>query len=305
MTRSVDILGLGCTAVDELLYVDAYPAADTKAPVRRRQRQCGGLTATALVAAARLGAHCAYAGTLGNDELSDAVLEQFRQAGIDVAHVCRRSDARPIQSFVIVDERRGTRAILFDRNAVIGAAPDWPPGEVIRAAKVLYVDQYGIEGMIRAAAIARDAKVAVVADLEGAEHPRFAELLALVDHLILSHDFAAAITGQRTPDAAVRALWGPGRKMVAVTCGREGCWYATGDRPPRHQPAFAVEAVDTTGCGDVFHGAYAAALVRELAIPAALRFASAAAALKATRCGGQAGIPAWSEVEVLLETNPL
>jgi sugar/nucleoside kinase (ribokinase family) len=70
MTKTIDILGLGYTAVDELVYVDAYPAADAKAPIRRRERQCGGLSATALVAAARMGCRCAYAGILGYDEHS-------------------------------------------------------------------------------------------------------------------------------------------------------------------------------------------------------------------------------------------
>ena len=84
MQKRIDILGLGCTAVDELLYVDAYPAEDGKTPVRRRERQCGGLTATAMVAGARLGCRCTFAGTLGNDEASQFVVERFREEGIDV-----------------------------------------------------------------------------------------------------------------------------------------------------------------------------------------------------------------------------
>lgn len=303
MTPGADILGLGCTAVDELLYVDAYPAADAKTPVRRHQRQCGGLTATALVAAARLGARCAYAGSLGDDELSGIVLQELRSAGVDLSLVRRRPDARPIHSYVIVDQCRQTRAILFDLHAAVGAEPDWPPEEAIRAIRVLFVDHFGAEGMIRAAEIARQAGAAVVADLESAEHPQFSRLMGLVDHLILSLDFVAQLTGAADPAAAVRALSSPGRKLTAVTCGARGYWYAT-DGEPRHEPAFPVRAVDTTGCGDVFHGAYAAALVRGLSIPDSLRFAAAAAALKATRPGGQAGIPSLPEVEALLRGSP-
>src|ERR1700675_968277 len=111
-TAAFDVLGLGCTAVDDLLYVAAYPAVETKVRVRRRERQCGGLTATALVAAARLGSRCAFAGVLGDDEDSRFVLDAFERAGVDLTHVVHRSDARPIRSTIIIDEGQRTRTIL-------------------------------------------------------------------------------------------------------------------------------------------------------------------------------------------------
>ena len=299
MNKTIDILGLGYTAVDELLYVDAYPAADSKMPVRRRRRQCGGLTATALVAAARLGCRCAYAGTLGDDEHSRFVLQRFDDEGIDMTHVRRRPDARPVCSTIIVDQGRQTRTILFDLDGVVGVDSSWPPEDVIRTARVLLVDNCGVEGMIRAARIARDAGIPVVADFESAEDPRFPRLLALADHLILSREFAFKVSGERDPALAARSLWAPDRRAAVVTCGKDGCWYASDQQPgiARHQPALAVEAVDTTGCGDVFHGAYAAALVHGRTVPDAVRFASVAAGLKATRRGGQAGIPTRAVVE--------
>ncbi|MBU4272013.1 MAG: permease [Planctomycetes bacterium] len=299
MHKSFDILGLGSTAVDELLYVDAYPAADAKVPVRRRERHCGGLTATALVAAARMGCRCAYAGTLGDDEQSQFVLQRFREEGIDVTHLRRRPDARPIHSTVIVDQGGQTRTILYDLNGMVGADSNWPQDGLIRAARVLFVDHCGVEGMIRATRVARDARIPVVADFESAEDPLFPELLGLVDHLVLSRDFALEASGQTEPAAAARELWAPERRAVVVTCGREGCWYVTDQQPgvSRRQPALDIEAVDTTGCGDVFHGAYAAALVHGLDVPGAVRFASVAAGLKATRRGGQAGIPTRAAVE--------
>jgi sugar/nucleoside kinase (ribokinase family) len=300
-----DILGLGCVAVDDLLYVPSYPPADAKVRVRRRERQCGGLTATALVAAARLGARCAFAGVLGTDEDSQFVVDCFRREGIDVRNLLRRPDARPIHSTIIVDESRLTRNIFFDLTGSVGAAPDFPPAEVIRAARILYVDHYGIEGMTRAAQIARAAAIPVVADLERNEWPGFDDLLALVDHLIVSRDFATRLTGTTDPAIALSRLWTAQRQVVAITYGPEGCWYLEAADPnrARHQPAFAVRAVDPTGCGDVFHGAYAAALVRGLDVAARLRFATAAAALKATQAGGQAGIPTRAATEAFLQAR--
>lgn len=302
MAPAVDILGIGCVAVDDLLYVGRYPAPDGKVRVERRERHCGGLTATALVAASRLGARCSYAMTLGDDELSRFVLGRFRQEGVDVRHVRKRAEARPIHSIIVVDETRHTRAIFYDLEGFAGPVPEWPEEAVLQAARVLFVDHLGVPGMLRAARIARAAGIPVVADFEDDREAGFAELLALVDHLILSQDFACRLTGQAEAAAAARALWRPDRQAVVVTGGDQGSWHVSAEEPDqvRHQPAFPVDVVDTNGCGDVFHGAYAAGLVHGLEIEGRIRLAAAAAALKATRRGGQAGIPARSAVEAFL-----
>jgi sugar/nucleoside kinase (ribokinase family) len=302
MTARFDVLGLGCVAVDDLLYVPAYPPPDSKVQVSRRERQCGGLTATALVAAARLGSTCCYAATLGQDDLSAWVVNRLTEEDVNVTYLRRQEGARPIHSTIIVDEGRQTRTIFYDLHGVQGAQPDWPPEEVIRSAGVLFVDHFGIEGMVRAVRVARAAGIPVVADFERDDMAGFADLLALVDHVILSHDFAAKLTGEVHPGGAASKLWTATRRAVVITVGAEGCWYRGGVQPdaPRHQPAFAVRAADTTGCGDVFHGAYASALARGLDLTERVRFASAAAALKATRRGGQAGIPTRALVETFL-----
>lgn len=132
--------------------------------------------------------------------------------------------------------------------------------------------------------------------------PQFSELLALVDHLIVSLAFAKKLTGEAEPAVAARKLWRDDRRAVVVTCGADGCWHvdAASVSRPCHQPAYRVQVVDTTGCGDVFHGAYATGLVRGLPLLERIRFASAAAALKATQYGGQAGIPSRTAVEEFL-----
>jgi sugar/nucleoside kinase (ribokinase family) len=300
--KPYDVLGLGCVAIDDLLYVAEYPPPEAKVPVRRRDRQCGGLTATALVAAARLGSECVYAGTLGNDALSQFVSECLAREGIDVGFIKHIDGARPIHSIIIVDEGQLTRTIFYDLQGAHGAQIDWPGEELIRAARVLFVDHFGVEGMTRAAHIARDAGIPVVADFEKHPGEGFDQLCGLVTHLIVSADFARQMTGESDPVAAVRRLALPGRVCV-VTCGAEGAWYAQGhdgDRP-QHQRAFAVPVVDTTGCGDVFHGAFASALARGEALPECVSFAAAAAALKATERGGQAGIPTRQAVLSLLK----
>ncbi len=297
-----DIIGVGSVAVDDLLYVAEYPPPDSKTRVLRRVRQCGGLTGTALVAAARAGARCCFAGVVGTDELSDTVAEQLERMGVSTRWMARAPAARVIHSVIVVEQRRQTRTIFYDLEGALGALPDWPPEEAILSARALYVDHLDCARSLRAARLASSAGIPVIADFEYVSAPEFEELLGLVNHLILPAAFAAELSGEDDPAAAARALWSERRALVAVTCGVDGVWWVERDAPEAawHQPAFPVETVDTTGCGDVFHGAYAAALAHGLDAPERIRFAAAAAALKATAPGGQAGIPSRADVEAFL-----
>jgi sulfofructose kinase len=294
MSPKFDVLALGAVAVDDLFYIESYPGPDEKTPILRRDRQCGGMSAIAAITASRLGCKCAYAGVLGRDELSDFAIGQMRREGVNLRHLARRDGVRTIHSIIMIDSNAGTRNIFYDLRGVLGAARNWPPAEVIRSARVLFVDWFSVLGMIRAARIARRAGIPVVADFEQSGSPGFATLLSLADHLIISEAFATKLTGLSDPRRAVVKLWTGQQQLVAVTCGANGCFFVAGDKPSAvcHQPAFKVKVVDTTGCGDVFHGAYAGALARGLSAPDRIRFAAAAAALKAGKSGGaQRGIP--------------
>lgn len=301
-----DVLGLGCVAVDDLLYAPSYPAADSKLRILRRERQGGGLTATALVAAARLGAHCGYAGQLGFDEFSEFAIQVFAREGVDVSWAPRTDDARVIPSVIVVAEDTGSRTILYHAEGRIGAHETLPPAGLIAASRVLFIDHYGVAGGRRAAAIARAAGRPVVADFEAVDPAPLGGLMHLVDHLIVSRGFAERATRFPNPADAARALWRDHRAVVVVTCGEAGAWVVSIRHPgvARHFPAYQTETVDTTGCGDVFHGAYAAALAAGLEIDERLRFAAAAAALKAARRGGQFGIPDRAAVMSFLAEAP-
>jgi len=298
--KAFDVLGIGVVAVDELLYVDRYPAAEEKVRVLARRRQCGGLTGTALVAAARLGARSGYIGTLGtDDELSELVRRQFEREGISLAACIARADARPYHSTIIVARRPVSRTIFSHLDGYAGADPVRPDADVIRSAAVLLVDHHAMAGTRRAAEIARAAGVAVVADFERHGGEGCDELVPLVDHLVVPERFAKELTGADSAEEAVKRLWTHERQAVVVTCGARGCWYCDASLAgsPRHQPAAAGEVVDTTGCGDVFHGAYCAGLAEGQTLDQRIRLAAAAAAIKATQEGGQAGIPRRESVD--------
>src|SRR5262249_33755902 len=121
MNKKWDILGLGIATVDDLLYVSSFPAPDTKTQILHSERHGGGLTATALVAAARLGARCGYAGVTGHDEFSMFIEQDLAREGIDTSLIVRRADAEPIHAVIIVDQTAHTRTILFTASARAGA----------------------------------------------------------------------------------------------------------------------------------------------------------------------------------------
>jgi len=283
----IEILGLGCIAVDDFLYVSKYPPTDSKIKVNRRQRRLGGLTAVALVAASQLGAHCAYGGTIGEDDLSQYCIDELEQADIALDWMRQLAEVNPIHSTVVVDESDASRTVFFSTKGVVELPGDWPDITALDSLKVLLVDHFSVEAQVRAAALARERGIAVVADLENNEVPGFERLLSLCDHLILSWPFCKCLTGCEDPQQAIVSLWQSDRAVVTVTCGRDGAFFLTEDvngRPTsvQHLKAFEVETVDTTGCGDVFHGGYAAGLASGRSIVESLRIASAAAALRAT-----------------------
>ena len=299
---TIDVLGLGAVAVDDLLYVDRYPPAESKVRVSRRERQCGGQTGTALVAAARFGANSSYAGLLGEDSLSQEVLANFAREGVGTCWAPLSADACPAHSTIIVDETAKTRTIFAFVAGRLGAALRAPEASIVQASRVLLIDHHGIEGNFRAAKLAREVDHPVVADFERPGEGPFEELLEVVDHLIVSARFATDVTGKSDPAKAAAALATSQRRLVGVTCGAEGCFYWLHDEPGKvhHQPAYPIEAADTTGCGDVFHGVYAAALSQGMLPEECIRQATAAAALKAAQRGGQSGIPRRDAIEHFL-----
>jgi sulfofructose kinase len=300
-----DALGLGSATIDDFLYIDHFPQADSKQQALRAERYGGGLTATALVAVARLGKRAAFAGRMGRDDASRWVVDDLARDGVDVSAVVYDDDARPIQAWIIVEAPpRSTRTILYTVPEHHGAHPAQPGDDLICAARCLMVDDFGMVGHIRAARLARAAGIPVVGDFERPQTPGLPDLLPLVDHLIVSQRFALTATGATTPAEAALALFQPvpDRALACVTAGDAGSWYTTDGRTLQHQPTFPVEAVDTTGCGDVFHGAYMVALIDGLPVEQRIRFAAAAAALKATRSGGRLGIPTRAAVEKFMSS---
>jgi sulfofructose kinase len=303
MSTAWDLLGFGVVAVDDLIYVDHYPAPGTKLQILAQRREGGGLAATALVAASRLGARSAYAGVLGDDELSRFSLQELTREGVDCTPVLRRTQARPIHSMVIVDRSTAQRTILYTTEGYTQRRPEEITDELVAKCRVLFVDHLTLEGGLRAVELAHVHGIPIVGDIEGVNWPGIWDLMHQIDHLIVGVDLAERVTGENEPEDMVRAFSENGRACAVVTAGERGCWYAEHGGTVRHHPAFKVQVVDTTGCGDVFHGTYAASLAQGEPVDTAVQIATAAAGIKATQPGGRAGIPSRATIDRFLREH--
>ncbi|MFD2415515.1 PfkB family carbohydrate kinase [Amycolatopsis pigmentata] len=274
----------GAAAVDEILFV-AGTLGDGKARIVRREQRFGGNAVVAVLAAAAAGAATVFAGHLPDEHTEPGLLARLRAGGVDLSKATYSPATRAIRSTILVGSD-GNRFIAFDDETLLGLPEDLDL-DVVRTAGALLLDAYGVPGGIRAAAAAREAGVPVVVDIEFASHPRISELLTLAGHLVLPIGFAQELTGETSPDKVVAALWRPDRQAVVLTAGASGTWYRGASGPAlAHRPAVEVDVVDTTGCGDVFHGAYAAALAGGVSLDGCVEAATLGAADCAARPGG-------------------
>ena len=232
---------------------------------------------------------------LGSDELSHFALEGFIKEGVDISHVIKEEGAGPHFAFVIADERSGQRTIWWTDEQVSQVKPDEINKEFITSAKFLLVDEYQFEAGLEAARVAKQGKVQVVLDAERPNRQGIEKLIQLTDILIVPKEFAFQFCRSNELESSAQSLLNLGPSVVVITQGEEGSFCKTAKKS-FHQPAFQVEVVDTTGCGDVFHGAFIYGMLQGWPLKAVAEFSSAVSALKCRKLGGRSGIPNLKEV---------
>jgi sulfofructose kinase len=297
-----DVVGVGVNAVDHLCTVTTFPTFDSKQTLAGYDLQPGGQVATALVALQRWGRRTAYVGTFGDGPLGELSRRSLADEGIDVTGAPTRPGVANQTAVILIDAASGERTILMHRPAALTLRTDEVDRGLVASARVLHVDGYDADAAHAAATWARAAGVPVVVDVDTGVD-RVERLLAETDAVILSREFAAALTGTRSADAALAALAARTKApLVAVTLGADGVIARTA-AGTLHVPGYAVAAVDTTGAGDLFRAGFIHGLLHGWPLERTLRFANATAALKCTKLGGRPGIPTVAEAERLME-NP-
>lgn len=289
------VLCVGQATIDHVLRLDAPIVTGHKHRALDRDTVGGGVAANAAVAVARLGGRAVLVSRVGDDAEGEAVLAGLRADGVDVSAVeCVHGASTPV-SAVLVDVA-GDRTIVNHTpdDLLAGEPPPLPRFDAV------LVDGRWAEASAVALRLARERGVAGVVDADRPvdEH----RLIDLASHVVFGEDALASTTGSVDPADALPIVAGRTAAMVAVTVGAEGVVWLD-DGVLRRLPAFAVTPVDTTGAGDTFHGAFALALAEGADEESALRFASAAAAVKCTRPGARHGIPTRPDVDGLVDRS--
>jgi sulfofructose kinase len=303
--RQVDVVGFGLNSVDLITVVAEYPHSNSKQRLQRFARLPGGQTATALAACARLGWRARYIGSFGSDPLGELSRESLMQEGVDVSTARTVPGASNQFAVILVDARTGERTVLWDRDPLLAFDPKDVPEDAVRSGRILLVDCHETAAAAQAAKLAREVGIPTIIDVEKVR-PGISDLLQHIDAIIAAREFPTALTGYedvgRALDVMAREFDAP---LVCVTLGEEGSLARCGGRQIRI-PAYAVDCVDSTGAGDVFRGAFAAACLRapDGDVADALEYASAVAALNCRALGARGGIPTPAEVEELMAARP-
>ncbi len=304
-TRAADtrIICLGLSALDVVWRVETLFNGRGSEKIRAGHHHTfgGGMAATASVAIARLGAQAAFWGRGGADAAGDEMRRALAAERVDVGSFRLFSDGRSSVSGIIVDDVGEWQIVNFR-----GSFPedsDWLPLDDVARASAVLADPRWPEGAAALFTAARKRDIPTVLDADVAEPHVFEALLPLTDHAIFSTPALAAYRPEAS-DKALQKIAGMGCRVAAVTRGEAGVLWIE-DGVLQETPTPRIEAVDTTGAGDVFHGAYALAIGAGTTASDAMTFAAATAALKCTRTGGRTGIPSLTESLAFLKTSAM
>ena len=287
--RYPEVFGLGQCSLDYLGQIHRFPPADTKCEFTGLAVQGGGPVATALVALSRWGVSGTLVGLIGDDPFGGQIRASLEAEEIDLRGLLIRKGFESQFAFIAAEPGVGRRTIFWRRPT--GPPPD--PEELnfalIRRARIFHTDGLFTDASLAAAKAAREAGVKVVVDA-GSLREGMLELARLSDYFIASASFGRSLVGRDDPVAACRQLAALGPELVGVTLGKEG--YVALDRGRLiRRPAYPVAAVDTTGCGDVFHAGFIYGLLKGWTVDQSLDWGAWAASRVSLKLGGRAGIP--------------
>jgi sulfofructose kinase len=293
------ILCAGIAVLDEVFRVNAFPLPDTKVQASEFITIGGGNAANAAVAIARLGGKAYFAAPLGVDAIADRLIESLQREGVACVGCVRVPAARTPVSAIFVDAR-GDRTIANYRDSRLNDATVDDPDLLVTAVDAVVADNRFPDFVLPICRAAMARRIPVVIDADKAEDHR-QPLFKAATHVIFSAQCLRATARTDDLPLGLAQMATLTDAFLAVTNGPHPVlWYDRNRAMMRETPVFAIKAVDTLGAGDVFHGAFALALVEGRAVEEALRFAAAAAGLKCSRFGGSAVAPPRAEVDALL-----
>jgi sulfofructose kinase len=296
------ILGIGGVVIDRSLMIPVIPGWDTVMHADNYSTHQGGMVATALATSVRLGIPSEFVGAIGDDDAGGFIMKKFIENRVSCPRIRVMENQPSPVSICLVNESTGTRTIIHYKG--VHAIKSLEIDIDLHGVKFLHMDGYWPETAIETAKKAKERGIKVMLDPSSTviKLPEREILLSYVDLLIPGYAFGKQMTGFSDPKDICTALFRKNMDAVILTYADKGCFVYDGDTF-FNVPAFKIGAVDTTGAGDVFHGAFMAGYLWGYDYEKNCIFSNAAAALKCGSMGGQAGIPNKAEVFSFLKEN--
>ncbi|MGN1389180.1 MAG: carbohydrate kinase family protein [Bulleidia sp.] len=295
------IAGIGSACLDRIHQLEAWPEEDGSTHILSTITQGGGAAATAIVTARRLGLEAAMIAAVGTDEAGTEIRQGLEQEGVDTSCLQVYKGTSPHSEIMVSPD--GSRTKFVQNNTLPPVVWNEACRNMIRTSDAIHLDGTRYDNAVAAAEIAEEAGVLI--SLDGChmqeDHQKDIRLACMADVLIMNARYPMMTTGLAMEQALL--FYAEHCKVVITTRGADGC-YAVMDGKVVHFPAYQVHAVDTTGCGDVFHGAFLTAYLEHQPMKACIAFAEAAAALKSLQPGGRTGIPDRSTVAEFMKDHP-
>jgi sugar/nucleoside kinase (ribokinase family) len=292
--KPFDVVGYGTNSVDYLCIVPEYPPLGSKTEILHYEQLAGGQVATTIAFLSRMGLRTKYIGKVGEDELGRFSLSSFDSELVDTASVLVERGVSSQVAFIIVDGKSGERTVLSQRGIELDFRYPELAQDQVCSGRMLHLDGYDAAGSLRAATWCREKGIPVSIDLDRVVQD-CSELINKVDFLIVSSNFPVEFSGISDPVKAFQELRNHCDGFLAVTLGAAGAMAWVGGRCLTF-PGLQIKAVDTTGAGDVFHGAFIYGLLQNWSLERIMKFGNAAAGLSCRRIGARAGIRPLSEI---------
>jgi sulfofructose kinase len=300
-SRAPIVVGVGINATDTIIRLPRFPALDSKVEILSAEVKPGGQVASAMVACRRWGLRARYVGKIGGDEAGKLQVEEMKREGVDAHWIVAKNSASQ-SAYILVDVPSGERTVLWKRDPSIALRSADLNRRWLAGAKVLLVDGHDTAAATRVARWARQSRIEIVADLDNL-YRGVQALLHFVDFPIVSKDFPERLTGEKNLLKSLPRIHREFKcRMIVATLGRLGSLAWDGAQFTL-SPGFRVEPVDTTGAGDIFHGAFVYCLTQKFELNETLEFCCAAAAINCTAPGARGKIGALKEIAQLRKSG--
>ena len=289
----LDDIGIGQVCADYLGRVHYFPDIEGRVELEEVAIRSGGPTATALLVNARFGMNVALIGKVGDDYLGMMVTRDLQKEGIDTSLIIKEKGKNTQVSFIPIEKESGRRTVFWSRGTITPLKSKDIKKKLITQSRAIHFDELFVEVIVEAAQIAKKSGIVVSIDVGNYEEG-IEELKGKIDLFIASNDFLREYSGEENPSKGIKKLKEFRAKVTTVTLGSKGS-LTIYNNELIEIPAYPVRAVDTTGAGDVFHGAFLFGWLKGWKIRQILRFASAAAAINCLSLGAHSGVPRSSK----------